>query len=138
MIFLKSQILSVLIVNLFYFIKCTPVYNLTRNVTDYEDLIVVDLTVINQLKSSTLTDTDDYDSIGSGDGEIILNLKSPLTQFQSDYFDSNQTEINEDIDAETVQTVDRATEAENLTLENTTNTELNGEKSLKRINLYSP
>ena len=87
MIILKAKIFSILLINLFcYSIKCSPVVyddmnrnNFSNSSTelfgDDNDLIVVDLIILDKNKDTKeLTD----DEFSSGDGEIVLNLKSPL------------------------------------------------------------
>lgn len=90
MLFVKHQakILSILFISIFYCIECSPVSLSVDNATNttaeqtltLDDLIVeIDFRRVSK-PTFELAESDEDIAFGSGDGEIILNLKSPLDE----------------------------------------------------------
>lgn len=91
MLFVKHQakILSILFISTFYCIKCSPVSLSVDNATNTteaeqtltQDDLIVEIDFSRVLKPTVeLVESDEDIAFGSGDGEIILNLKSPLDE----------------------------------------------------------
>ncbi len=100
MITLKNGIRDVLLIisSLYLVIKCSPVYDLntnifnlttTANFTENDDLIVVDQGSKND-QLEFFFDDQSVDEFGSGNADIIINLKSPLYSAENE---SNYDEL---------------------------------------------